>query len=110
RPRKVWYSKALTLSYFASMEPRSLDRGKDVLLRSKSCMSGGFNGAAVSRPRKDFMAREKVVRNAGFNGAAASRPRKAIVGGVAGAVASASMEPRSLDRGKRKACTSPDSI
>src|SRR5438093_918764 len=66
-----------TFSLRASMEPRSLDRGKGLgqhdPLGPVDC---GFNGAAVSRPRKAPFTIVMLLLATRFNGAAVSRPRK----------------------------------
>ena len=59
----------------ASMEPRHHCRG-NVTRTTLSAMSGGFNGAAASLPRKPSGSMASSSRGSRFNGAAASLPRK----------------------------------
>ena len=93
----------------ASMGPRSRDRGREFGPVDPELADGGFNGAAVSRPRKGTGSRPpnrargrlqwgrglataegrlskwiRAVLSRGFNGAAVSRPRKGRIGDRSG--------------------------
>ena len=87
----------------ASMEPRSLERGNQQRNFETLLGSGlrGFNGAAFSRTRKPSRALSVKPRSEPyrFNGAAFSRTRKPNGREDRGGRSSASMEPRSLERG-----------
>ena len=87
----------------ASMEPRSLDRGNLMRTRGPGRSRSGFNGAAVSRPRKPLGRSTSSRRRPGFNGAAVSRARKRAEGVPRGQGRDrAAREPRSLDRGNEQ--------
>ena len=86
----------------ASMRPRSCDRGRVALSHLWCRFIGRFNEAAVLRPRKERTNRKRSETPRGFNEAAVLRPRKAQGRLRRSEGQSASMRPRSCDRGRHR--------
>ena len=90
------------------MRPRSLDRGEDRWPDTSNCRRCGFNEAAVVGPRRGERVADLVGAPAGFNEAAVVGPRRAATVTSPRAGISASMRPRSLDRGELPAGVAAD--
>jgi len=86
----------------ASMEPRSLERGENVILGGVKPDGVSFNGAALVRARRAHWPLSVCIAQAGFNGAALVRARRAGVPHKQAGNWQASMEPRSLERGEQE--------
>ena len=92
------------------MGPRSRDRGRHIAEHLGRKGGDGFNGAAVSRPRKVSVRGPKIITNAalqwgrGLATAEGGRRRPALP-----RVGLASMGPRSRDRGRCPLAPPPQS-
>ena len=85
---------------------RGLSTAEGSAPASAPARGSGFNGAAVFRPRRGRSSKHAGSTCSRFNGAAVFRPRRVPSAVERALRSSASMEPRSFDRGGRS-CSAP---